>query len=347
MGKSPDDMSVAMAALRATLVAAFVAFASGSCWNPPVELFVGVGCDPSGFYVEALGLRRGAPRRGRVRADTPCSSRCEPDMRASLTSAESAMSRDAGAFQDGRATPPAVEVRWHNGETAACPWTPAAVRAAERAGTVAILRSMAEKTKLSKVLLECCALVHETWVPTEWHRSLYRRAGCENARTLPGDGGCERHIPSSRVPRGRRRGRNERMPTSPSTTVFLSVFQWQARKAPDALLEAYWAAFGPEDNVVLRVLQRAEVGERNPSRTPARVSRTTPRSSGACRLVRSREWRRWRIARRHARGDGEDVSPQILQCAAFFSGRGEGWCLPCAEKRCQATCCSSRAISAA
>ena len=33
---------------------------------------------------------------------------------------ESAMSRDAGAFQDGRATPQ-VEVRWHNGETAACP----------------------------------------------------------------------------------------------------------------------------------------------------------------------------------------------------------------------------------
>ena len=32
------------------------------------------------------------------------------------------------------------------------------------------------------------ALVHETWVPTEWHRKLYRREGCPN-EGAPGGGG--------------------------------------------------------------------------------------------------------------------------------------------------------------
>ena len=322
--KSPDDMSVAMAALRATLVAAFVAFASGSCLEPAVELFVGVGCDPSGFYVEALGLHA-ALRAAGVCVRTPLLSRCEPDMRASLTAAESAMSRDAGAFQDGRATPQ-VEVRWHNGETAACPWTPAAVRAAERAGTVAILRSMAEKTKLSKVLLECCALVHETWVPTEWHRSLYRRAGCENARTLPET--VDAAIFRPRASPGGGDG-DER------TDADFPVHHGVPQRVPVA------GAQGP-GRVARGVLDRVRTwrmtpcfasnptcrgGRGNPSRTPARVSRTTPRSSGACRVVRSREWRRWRIARRRERRWRRCIDPRTR----LFSSRGEGWCLPCAE----------------
>ena len=322
--KSPDDMSVAMAALRATLVAAFVAFASGSCLEPAVELFVGVGCDPSGFYVEALGLHA-ALRAAGVCVRTPLLSRCEPDMRASLTAAESAMSRDAGAFQDGRATPQ-VEVRWHNGETAACPWTPAAVRAAERAGTVAILRSMAEKTKLSKVLLECCALVHETWVPTEWHRSLYRRAGCENARTLPET--VDAAIFRPRASPGAETGTNERMPTSPSTTVFLSVFQWQARKAPDALLEAYWTAFGPEDDVVLRVKSNVPRWAGQPFQNAregvahyAKKLRGVPCSALArVETLEDRETTR------------EEMAQMYRSAHAFvLPSRGEGWCLPCAE----------------
>ena len=330
VGGFPDDMFVARAALRATLVAALVVLASGSCSEPAVELFVGVGCDPSGFYVEALGLHA-ALRAAGVCVRTPLLSRCEPDMRASLTAAESAMSRDAGAFQDGRATPQ-VDVRWHNGETAACPWTPAAVRAAEKAGTVAILRSMTEKTKLSKVLLECCALAHETWVPTEWHRSLYRRAGCENARTLPETVDDAVFRPRGRASpgtgTGTGTGMNERVPTSPSTTVFLSVFQWQARKAPDALLEAYWTAFGPEDDVVLRVKSDVPrwAGQPFPNaregvaRYAQKLRGVPPSALARVETLEDRERTR------------EEMAELYRTAHAFvLPSRGEGWCLPCAE----------------
>ena len=83
------------------------------------------------------------------------------------------------------ASQPDVDVRWHNGEDAPCPWERDSVREAEARGTLAVLRSMTEKVVLSDTLRRCCALVHETWVPTEWHRKLYRREGCPNARALP------------------------------------------------------------------------------------------------------------------------------------------------------------------
>ena len=115
------------------------------------------------------------------------------------------MSRDAGRFQDDpadalSARAPDVDVRWHTGADAPCPWTAADARAAERSGTVAVLRSMTEKTTLTDAQLRCCALAHETWVPTEWHRAVYRRAGCG------GDGGRVANI-WARAPRSRRRSR--------------------------------------------------------------------------------------------------------------------------------------------
>jgi hypothetical protein len=56
------------------------------------------------------------------------------------------------------------------------PWAASEVAAAEGAGTVAVLRSMTEKVRLSPVLLHCCAVVHETWVPT------VRPGGCCSPR---------------------------------------------------------------------------------------------------------------------------------------------------------------------
>ena len=71
------------------------------------------------------------------------------------------------------------------GESWACPWSQEDIKAAQRRGTVAVLRSMTEKVRLHNVLIQCCGAVHETWVPTEWHRKLYHSQGCTNARALP------------------------------------------------------------------------------------------------------------------------------------------------------------------
>jgi len=50
---------------------------------------------------------------------------------------------------------------------------------------------------------------------------------------------------------------------------FLSVFKWEYRKGWDIMLDAYWAAFGPEDDVLLRVRSYVPLtsgGDRNITR---------------------------------------------------------------------------------
>ena len=46
--------------------------------------------------------------------------------------------------------------------------------------------------------------------------------------------------------------------------MFLSVFQWQHRKGPDALLKAYWNAFDAKDDVVLRIRAKVPGWAHNP-----------------------------------------------------------------------------------
>ena len=345
-----------LAALALALALALrVASAARACDPPSIELNVGVGCDPSGFFNEALGLHA-ALRRANVCVRTPLLARCEPAMRASLTPDEAAMSRDAGRFQDDpadalSARAPDVDVRWHTGADAPCPWTAADARAAERSGTVAVLRSMTEKTTLTDAQLRCCALAHETWVPTEWHRAVYRRAGCggdvgrvANIRALPEAVDEAVFAPTPRGPEGdpeegpegaananpnAKRARSNANPNAKTPTTFLSVFQWQRRKGPDALLEAYWRAFGASDDVLLVI--RAKV----------------PRWAGEP-FATARDGVRYHAKRLYpgkALSDlapvetVEDLDSTRLEMAALYRAadafalatRGEGWCLPCAE----------------
>ena len=46
-----------------------------------------------------------------------------------------------------------------------------------------------------------------------------------------------------------------------NTTVFLSVFKWEARKGWDVLLRAYFSEFGPGDDVMLLLRTRPEASE--------------------------------------------------------------------------------------
>ena len=46
--------------------------------------------------------------------------------------------------------------------------------------------------------------------------------------------------------------------------TFLSTFRWTARKGWDVLLEAYWAAFARDDDVVLKLRTYQAGWERTP-----------------------------------------------------------------------------------
>lgn len=304
-----------------------------ACHGPHIELGVGVGCDFSGFFTEALGLHVALAARGTC-VRTPTLSRCEPALRGLLTPHEREAASTAGRFQDD-ASQPDVDVRWHNGEDAPCPWERDSVREAEARGTLAVLRSMTEKVVLSDTLRRCCALVHETWVPTEWHRKLYRREGCPNARALP-------EAVDDRIFRGKIPGDGDSVRSDSGAdsgaslrdskkTVFLSVFQWQHRKGPDALLKAYWNAFDAKDDVVLRIRAKVPGWAHNPFRTAndgvkhwARALwNTSPTKLAAVEVIEVK--------------DGEDVTREQMASmyrsahAFVLPSRGEGWCLPCAE----------------
>jgi glycosyltransferase involved in cell wall biosynthesis len=198
---------------------------------------------------------------------------------------------------------------------------------------------MTEKTTLTDAQLRCCALAHETWVPTEWHRAVYRRAGCGDGgrvakiRALPEAVDEAVFAPTPRGPgedpeEGPEGAANANL-NAKTPTTFLSVFQWQRRKGPDALLEAYWRAFGASDDVLLVI--RAKV----------------PRWAGEP-FATARDGVRYHAKRLYpgkALSDlapvetVEDLDSTRLEMAALYRAadafalatRGEGWCLPCAE----------------
>ena len=247
---------------------------------------------------------------------------CEQEMRAGLSQSERAVASKAAAFPNAQLHPD-VEVRWHLGETWGCPWQPHEVHGAEGVGTVAVLRSMTEKDRLSPVLLACCGVVHETWVPTEWHRKLYHHHGCKNARALP-------EVVDSSVfrPKRFRAGPSGRKSPNDGRTLFLSVFQWQARKGPDALLQAYWQAFTKADAVVLRIRSRV------PSWAGLPFSSTREGVEHYAQQLHRKDAQQL-AAVETIEGDEmtRDGMSQLFRDADAFvlPSRGEGWCLPCAE----------------
>jgi glycosyltransferase involved in cell wall biosynthesis len=109
--------------------------------------------------------------------------------------------------------------------------------------------------------LERCEAV---WVPSTGGKEIFVRAGIRESRV-------------SVVPIGIDVGRYD--PDGPAytlgatrKTVFLSVFEWSQRKAPDVLLAAWARAFGPDDDVVLYL----RTGSQNVDAT-ARVAETLAR----------------------------------------------------------------------
>lgn len=88
-----------------------------------------------------------------------------------------------------------------------------------------------------------CNRVDEVWVPCEWNLEVFRQSGVQ--------------IPLIKIPHAIDAPNLEDIQSfnlegvSPDTFVFYSIFQWQERKNPYALLASYSAAFTGVNDVIL------------------------------------------------------------------------------------------------
>ena len=113
-------------------------------------------------------------------------------------------------------------------------------------------RTMYETDSVPDDWVERCNKMDSVWVPTEFHRESFLRAGVEERKLVvvgePVDAAL--FDPSITKPL--------ELPTQSTGTDksvppfrFLAVFKWEKRKGWDALLSAYFAEFGPHEPVEL------------------------------------------------------------------------------------------------
>ena len=128
-------------------------------------------------------------------------------------------------------------------------------------------RTMFETDRLDPEHVARCNKMDEVWVPTRWSAEVFERCGVEarKIRVVPEAVDVEMFDPAKfegremslahvgeRVVGPRLDGEDGYVGNRATrTTKFLSVFKWEARKAPDVLLDAYFSEFTAEDDVAL------------------------------------------------------------------------------------------------
>ena len=182
--------------------------------------------------------------------------------------------------------------------------------------------------------LRCAHAMDEVWVPTAWHKELFSQNGVPAGKIYIVPEAVDPTLFAQADDAGR-----ARVVTGPDSEpfTFFSNFKWERRKGWDVLLEAYWRAFGVEDNVRLRIrsfvhqsnlLNKEADGDLN-----ARVAEFATSKFGKPREeLAAVEWV----------GDAEDKRGNLLTRselrdelagadAFVLPTRGEGWGLPVAE----------------
>ncbi|HWQ12987.1 MAG TPA: glycosyltransferase [Roseiflexaceae bacterium] len=191
-------------------------------------------------------------------------------------------------------------------------------RFSKNSGAYRVGFTMHEVDRLPASWVEQANQMDEVWTPTQWGAEVFAASGVtrpvhvvplgvDTARYCPGPG------------RTRLAGR----------TVFLSVFEWGARKGWDLLLRAYRAAFAPRDPVLLLL----KVDCRAPVENPARqIARLLPHPSPPVALLYNQALTQERLV-------------ELYRCADCFvlPTRGEGWGMPILE----AMACGVPAIATA
>ena len=146
---------------------------------------------------------------------------------------------------------------------------------------VVVGRTMFETDRLDPEHVRRVNAMREVWVPTRWSAAVFAASGVEpskirvvpeavDARLFDPEAVARRRAPFDVFERGAQTLGPPPPPPPPppprenetadgasargarrSTTVFLSVFKWEARKAPETLLRAYLREFSALDDVAL------------------------------------------------------------------------------------------------
>lgn len=100
-----------------------------------------------------------------------------------------------------------------------------------------------ETSNLHPLWTQSCAQAREVWLPCDWNLQVFRDSGVT--------------VPLYKIPHATEIPNLSVLPNfnlegiSENTFVFYSIFQWQERKNPYGLLNAYLAAFNKNEDVVL------------------------------------------------------------------------------------------------
>jgi len=179
-------------------------------------------------------------------------------------------------------------------------------RFSKNSGAYRIGFTMLEVDRLPTSWVEQANQMDELWTPTAWGAEVFRRSGVRRpVHVVPLGVDTDRFRPAA--PRDRLQDR----------TIFLSVFEWSARKGWDLLLRAYRAAFQPTDPVLLLLKIDCRVPATNPMRE---IAASLPVPSPPVGLIYNQPLAAAQLA-------------ELYQSADCFvlPTRGDGWGMPILE----------------
>lgn len=182
-----------------------------------------------------------------------------------------------------------------------------------------VVRTMYETDSLPALWVQQLNTVDEIWVPTLFNKETFRTAGVTTEISVV-PGGVDLSWFRPDLP-------PLTLPTRAST-MFLSVFEWSHRKAPDVLLRAWADAFAPTDDValVLRCFPRSHFGNMDMTKDIDRLVDAELATMGRCRsdvapIV---------VIGQHLSPD--DLRRLLCSVDVYVSPtRGEGWGRPLVE----------------
>jgi GT2 family glycosyltransferase len=178
---------------------------------------------------------------------------------------------------------------------------------AKNSGRYRIGYTMLEVDGIPKEWVELCNEMDEVWVPSTFNAETFRSGGVTAPiHVMPL--GVDPDIFNPRI----------RAYRAASRYTFLSIFEWGERKAPEALLQAYFQAFAPRDDVILVL----KVANHDPGvDVGAQIdAMNLPQDGPPVALLYNRELPRYQMGSFYRSAD-----------CFVLPTRGEGWGLPIIE----------------
>ena len=276
-------------------------------WHAPI------GCDFSGFFMEALTFAVGLSKlfeNFQFNVGT-----CSNEMKKQLTSLE----QEVLMFgHQNKITSPSILIL-HKLPNQDYNYN----KLTQLRPHLLIGRQMTESTILPISEAKQAMRMDEIWIPTQFHYNVFIDSGIPPSHlyVMPEPMDTNFYNPKTAATPSTTLIKND------DTTRFVSVFKWEHRKGWDVLLQSYWTSFTSTDNVelILRTYKPSWLpGENNIHRILEKYAfthfnRKTLHELAKITLVE------------------KDLSKEELRTLYYTSNafvlptRGEGWCLPCVE----------------